>query len=39
MSAFPPDSQFISAENIDDIPYQRLADKVRRRFMPTVPRK
>ncbi len=28
MSAFPPDSQFISAEKIDDIPYQRLADKV-----------
>lgn len=28
MSAFPPDSQFISTEKIDDIPYQRLADRV-----------
>ncbi|MFU2318491.1 type III PLP-dependent enzyme [Rahnella sp. PCH160] len=28
MSVFPPDSQFISAEKIEGIPYQSLADRV-----------
>lgn len=28
MSAFPPDSQYINAEKIEDIPYQQLANTV-----------